>query len=82
MFLTRGGKKIAVQCKAYAKKVGPNVVRDLYGTMRHFEVQEGWVVSTRGFSAKAHEFAWGKSIELVTISDLLKGAAALELRSG
>lgn len=71
IILTRENKKIAVQCKAHNKPVGPSVVRDLYGTMSHFGYSEGILVSRNGFSVGVYEFAKDKSIELVNLNNLM-----------
>lgn len=72
MFLKVQGKDIVVQCKAHANYVSPSVVRDLFGTMMHFEADEAWLVATSGFYSGAKDFAQGKPIKLLTISAILE----------
>jgi HJR/Mrr/RecB family endonuclease len=76
MMSSREGKRIVVQCKAQRNYVSPSVVRDLYGTMIHHNVDEAWLVATCGFNKGSNEFAQGKPIKLFTISQLLSEASA------
>lgn len=69
--LTKGGEKIAVQCKAHKKPVGPSVARDLYGTMTHSGYSKGILVSMNGFTSGVEAFVKGKSIQLITLNNLL-----------
>lgn len=64
--------RIAVQCKAHKKQIGPSVARDLYGTMLHFGYTEGMIVSRSGFTLGVEDFVRGKNIKLVNMHDLLK----------
>lgn len=72
IFLRDDSGLTAVQCKAQQGKVGPSVIRDLYGAMAHFKANRGVVISTGGYTAGAREFAAAKTIDLLDISDLLK----------
>jgi len=69
--LRKGGKVIAVQCKAHKKPVGPSVVRDLFGTMNHLGFSEGILVSRDGFTSGVREFVLDKPIKRVNLNDLL-----------
>ena len=69
--LRQGERRIVVQCKAVSGVVGPGAVRDLYGALLHHNADEAWLVTTRGFSGGATEFAQGKPIRLLTIADLI-----------
>lgn len=70
--LEKDGHRIAVQCKAHKKQIGPSVARDLYGTMAHFGFDEGIIVSRSGFTAGVYDFVHGKPISLKTLNDLLR----------
>lgn len=59
------GLRMVVQCKAYAKPIGPGPVRDLYGTLLHQGAQLGILVAPRGFSEAAKRWASGKPIQLL-----------------
>jgi HJR/Mrr/RecB family endonuclease len=48
--LYKDGKKIVVQCKAHRNPVGPNVVRELYGTMFHAGADAAKLVALGGFT--------------------------------
>lgn len=76
--LLRSGHEIIVQCKAYKKPVGPGPVRDLYGTMIHRNTGEAWLVAASGFSRAAREFASGKKIRLVGVTELLQADKPLD----
>lgn len=67
-----GESKIIVQCKAHAKKIGPGPVRDLFGALHHWRATEAWLVGIEGFSTAARQFAQGKPIRLLTISEILE----------
>lgn len=71
IILIKGDEKIAVQCKAHKTAVAPAVARDLYGTMGHFGYTKGLLISLNGFTKGVHEFVKDKSIELVTVEDLI-----------
>ncbi len=69
--LNRNGEKIAVQCKAHSKPVGPAVIRDLYGTMTNGSYNKAILVSKNGFTKGVYEFAEGKPIELMSLDNIL-----------
>ena len=68
-----------VQCKATKSSVSPSVVRDLYGTMKHFKAQKGILVSTGGFTSGSIDFAMGKNIELWDMDKILSVSKGIEL---
>lgn len=70
--LQKQGRKIAVQCKRYKSSVGPHVIRDLWGTMHALGFDEGCIVTTTGFTKGVVDFARGKSIYLIDLTDILK----------
>jgi predicted RNA-binding Zn-ribbon protein involved in translation (DUF1610 family) len=76
-FNTRRGR-VVVQCKAHAAAIGPGAVRDLYGALLHAGATEAWLVSLAGFSIAAREFAAGKPIRLLTISEFLRDAMSTD----
>jgi restriction system protein len=71
IILTKENKRIAVQCKAHKKPVGPAVARDLFGTMNHYGYEEGILVSRNGFTVGVYEFVKDKPIKLVNLNDIL-----------
>jgi hypothetical protein len=71
IILTKENRKIAVQCKAHNKPVGPSVVRDLFGTMNHFGYDEGILASRNGFTVGVYEFVKDKPIKLVNLNDII-----------
>ena len=66
-----GVKKI-VQCKRHQGPVGVAAIRDLYGTMTSFQVRDAILASVSGFTSGAREFAKGKRIRLMDLSDIIK----------
>ena len=72
IILTKGSEKIAVQCKAHKKEVGPSAVRELYGTMQHFRFTEGILVSRSGFTKGVYDFAKDKPIKLYNLNNIMK----------
>lgn len=59
------GKRAVVQCKRYHKTVSPTVVRELYGTMLHERVGQGFLITTADISRSAREWARGKPLTLI-----------------
>ncbi len=72
LVLEKDSTRIAVQCKAHNKAVGPSVVRDLYGTMNHFGFNKGMLVSLNGFTSGVYTFVKDKEIELISVHELIK----------
>ncbi|MBQ9852775.1 MAG: restriction endonuclease [Ruminiclostridium sp.] len=71
IILTHGTERIAVQCKAHSKPVGPAVARDLYGTMISGNFSKAILISKNGFTKGVYDFTLGKPIQLLTLSDVL-----------
>lgn len=72
IILRRDGKTTIVQCKAFGKSCGPNVARDLFGTMHAFGASDAILVCPRGFTQATQEFARGKPIKLFDVDALSK----------
>ncbi len=66
------GKRAIAQCKRYRSTVGPDVVRELYGTMIHERVSHAFLVTTADISEGAREWAAGKPISLIDGATLLE----------
>ena len=63
--LRKAGELHLVQCKRWrARKVGVEIVRELYGVMAARGAVGGYVVSSGNFSPEAQRFASGRNIEL------------------
>jgi hypothetical protein len=75
---SRAGRDVIVQCKAHKNPIGPGPIRDLYGTMIHRNAKEAWLVTATGFSQAAQDFANGKRIRLLRVSELLKAERPLD----
>lgn len=61
----RFGKKAIVQCKRYQNTVGPDTVRELYGTLIHERAAHAFLVTTAEISDAAREWARGKPMTLI-----------------
>ena len=74
VILTKGGEKIAVQCKHHASKVGPNDFRALIGTVVSQGFTKGIFVSLNGFTKGVFQEkrTCGIDIDLVDMQMLLK----------
>lgn len=71
-FLCKSGKNYVLQCKRVQQSVGEPVLRDLYGTMMHFECDGAVVVTTGRVSSAAKAWVRGKPIEVIEIEALQK----------
>ena len=69
--IMKDGEEIAVECKAHKKPIGPDVARDLYGTMAHFGYNKGLIVSRSGFTSGVYDFIKGKNIGLYNLQRIM-----------
>ncbi|MEO6669992.1 MAG: restriction endonuclease [Ferruginibacter sp.] len=70
IFIEKDGTKGIVQCKTYKKVLGPNSVRDLYGTMVSHNATVAYLTAPGGFSQTTKDFCRGKPITLLDIDGL------------
>jgi len=71
--LKRGKKIWIVQCKHWkTKKVGINVIREMYGASMHLKADGAKIVTSGEFTSGCYDFVKGKEIELITGRDLIK----------
>ena len=75
----KNGKKAVVQCKRYKSTVGPEIVRELYGTMIHERAAHAFLVTTAEISNSAHDWAKNKPMTLIDGKKLVSIAAELDL---
>ena len=73
-----GGRMAIVQCKRYRHTVGPDIVRELFGTMIHERVHHAFLVTTADISQAAREWAALKPMTLIDGPALVKIATALD----
>ncbi|WP_374687606.1 restriction endonuclease [Promineifilum sp.] len=59
------GRLAIVQCKRYRHTVGPDIVRELFGTMVHERAYHGFLVTTAEISGAARDWAANKPITLI-----------------
>ena len=71
------GRRAIVQCKRYRSTIGPDVVRELLGTMVHEQVQHAFLVTTAEISPSAREWARLKPMTLIDGAALVSLAADL-----
>jgi len=71
IWLNKNDKKIIVQCKAHKKPIGPNVARDLYGTLIASKASEAFLISISGFTTGVYNFVKRKRIKLYTLNDII-----------
>lgn len=72
------GKRAIVQCKRYRHTVGPDLVRELYGTLIHERVAHAFLVTTADISESAREWARHKPMTLIDGETLVQIAAILD----
>lgn len=75
LLLFKGGRRVVVQCKRYAAKVGAPTVRETVGVMVHHRAQGAFVVALSGFTRAAEQWARGKQIRLIDGAGLLRAMA-------
>lgn len=59
------GRPAIVQCKRYRHAIGPDIVRELFGTMVHERAVHGFLVTTAEISDAARAWAADKPITLI-----------------
>jgi superfamily II DNA or RNA helicase len=68
-----GHERLAIQCKHYTADVGPDVVRELWGSVNADQsITLGVLVCSSGFTTDARAFARGKRIELIDAASLVE----------
>ena len=72
------GRRAIVQCKRYSRPIGPDIVRELFGTLIHERVHHAFLVTTADISDAAREWATGKPMTLIDGPTLVRIAAALQ----
>jgi restriction system protein len=79
MLTRKGGKRAIVQCKRYRNTIGPDIVRELYGTLIHEGVSHAFLVTTAQISDSARAWAQGKPMTLIDGQTLVAIARSLQL---
>lgn len=72
-----GNRRAIVQCKRYRNAIGPDIVRELFGTMIHEGVHHAFLVTTADISPAARKWARNKPITLIDGLTLVKIAESL-----
>lgn len=72
-------KKAVVQCKRYRNTVGPQTIRELYGTLLHERVAHGFLVTTAPISKAGREWAKNKPLTLIDGETLVRISTDLKL---
>jgi HJR/Mrr/RecB family endonuclease len=73
-----GDRRAIVQCKRYHNPIGPDIVRELFGTMIHEGVHHAFLVTTANISPAAQDWARNKPMTLIDGPTLVKIAGALK----
>lgn len=79
MLMRTGGKRAIVQCKRYRSTIGPDIVRELYGTLIHEGVAHAFLVTTANISDSARTWAQGKPMTLIDGQTLVDIARSLQV---
>lgn len=75
----QGGKRAIVQCKRYRNTIGPDIVRELYGTLIHEGVSHAFLITTADISESARTWAQGKPMTLIDGPTLVAIALSLHV---
>jgi restriction system protein len=79
VLMRQGGKRAIVQCKRYRNTIGPEIVRELYGTLIHEGVSHAFLVTTADISESARAWAQGKPMTLIDGATLVDIAQSLQI---
>lgn len=71
------GRRAIVQCKRYRSTVGPDIIRELYGTLIHERVAHAFLVTTADISVSARQWAEDKPLTLIDGQTLAHIASAI-----
>ncbi len=71
MLTQADGRLAVVQCKRYRHPIGPEIVRELFGTMLHERAAHGFLVTTAEISDGARSWAADKPITLIDGASLV-----------
>lgn len=72
MLTQANGRRAVVQCKRYRHVIGPEIVRELFGTMIHERAAHGFLVTTAEISDGARSWAADKPITLIDGASLVR----------
>ena len=72
MLTQANGRRAVVQCKRYRHPIGPEIVRELFGTMLHERAAHGFLVTTAEISDGARSWAADKPITLIDGASLVR----------
>jgi restriction system protein len=73
-----GRRRAIVQCKRYRNAVGPDIVRELFGTMIHEGVHHAFLVTTADITPAARDWARNKPMTLIDGQALVQIAKSLQ----
>ena len=75
LILKKDGRTTIVQCKRYKSPVGPQVARELLGSMVAFRANDAILACTGGFTKGVREFVRDRPIRLISVEDLVSMAS-------
>lgn len=73
---------VAIQCKRYAKPVGPAVIRELYGAVNAGNFDLGILAVTGGVTRGVSEFIQGKPLRIIELPEIIEMQMALNKADG
>lgn len=83
LIISRNGRPELVQCKQWKRRqVGAATVREMWGLVDHHGADAVHIVSLGNFTSDAVRFAEGKSIHLVTGTELLERIRDVQASAG
>jgi restriction system protein len=72
LVLRRDGRTSIVQCKATQRPVGPNIARELYGTLIEAGADEAILASLGGCTPGVREFIRDKPMRLLHLDEIIR----------
>lgn len=62
-------KRVLIECKDYSETVGISIIRDFHGAVHQIKPDEAIVVTTKGFTREAVNFAEDENIRLAVLRE-------------
>lgn len=70
LLLAKAGTTAAVQAKQYSSEVGFDAVKEVHFARTYYNVDEAWVICTKGFTRQAREAARKAEVKLIGRDEL------------
>lgn len=82
VLIRKKGRRIAVQAKHYSSPVGIGAVQEVHAGVKHYEADEGWVITNSSFTRAAHELAASTGVRLMDGEALREVIASASRKHG